>query len=119
MTTPEDKTREFELREAELKAKERELRLRELETEIYREQNTFESDLNSAEPPLYQTTKHNEEGGIRKFGHKIVKFTKFIGFVVAGIAIMKVGFLVGMWITYLIMTGIIATIGYSIFLKDD
>ncbi|MEM7590836.1 MAG: hypothetical protein AAF383_04850 [Cyanobacteria bacterium P01_A01_bin.83] len=119
MTTPADRERELQLREAQLQAKEQELRLRELETEIYQEPKTFISDHNSAEPPFYQTTKHKQKGGLHKFGLKLVKFTKFVGFVVAGIAIMKVGFLVGMWITYLILTGIIAAIGYSIFLKDN
>ena len=120
MNTPEDKEREFNLREAELQAKERELRLRELETEIYREQQVSEPDITNPEPPLYKTTKHNPpENSIQKFGRKIVKFAKFSGFVVAGIAIIKVGFFVGMWITYLTMAGIIAGIGYQIFLKED
>ncbi len=51
MTTPEDKEREFKLRQAELEAKERELRLRELEAEIYQEQKTHEVDI---DPPLYE-----------------------------------------------------------------
>ena len=38
---------------------------------------------------------------------------------VAGIAIVKTGFFVGMSITYLIMMGIIAGIGYQIFIQDD
>ncbi|MBE9046034.1 hypothetical protein IQ255_16755 [Pleurocapsales cyanobacterium LEGE 10410] len=112
MTTPEDKERELQLRQAQLEAKERELRLRELENDIYREHN-------SPEPPLYNTRKHHpQENSMQKFGRKIVKFAKFAGFVVAGVAIIKVGFFVGMWITYLVMTGIVAAIGYQIFLKD-
>ena len=120
MNTPEDKEKEFSSREAELQAKERELRLRELETEIYQEQRINNPEIANPEPPLHKTTKHNPpENSIQKFGRKIVKFAKFAGFVVAGIAIIKVGFFVGMWITYLIMAGIIAGIGYQIFLKDD
>jgi len=120
MNTPKDRDREFSLREAELQAKERELRLRELETEIYQEQKVNEPEITNPEPPLYKTTKHNPpENSIQKFGRKMVKFAKFAGFVVGGIAIIRVGFFIGMWITYLIMAGIIAGIGYQIFLKDD
>ena len=120
MSTPEDKQREFELREAELQAKERELRLRELESEIYHEQKSSESEVSAVEPPLYNTRKHNPpENSLQKFGRKIVKFAKFTSFVICGVAVIKVGFFIGMWITYLTMAGIIAGIGYQIFLKED
>lgn len=118
MTTPEDKERELNRREAELQAKERELKLRKLETEIYREQQAQTEVI--AEPPLYQTRKEQPKlNSIQKFGRKLFKFVKFAGFVVGGIAIIKVGFFVGMWLTYFVMTGIIAAIGYQIFLKDN
>ena len=120
MTSPEDKQQEFERREAELQAKERELRLRELETEIYQEHRYGESEVSASEPPLYSTRKHNPaENSLQKFGRKMVKFAKFGGFVFGGIVIIRVGFLIGMWITYLIMAGVIAGIGYQIFLKED
>ena len=115
MNTPEDK--DFELREAELQARERELRLREMEAEIDRSRQPHEVDI---DPPLHRTTKHKPtENSIRKFGKKVVKFAKFAGFVVGGIVVIRIGFLVGMWITYLMMAGIIAAIGYQIFLADD
>ena len=118
MTTPEDKKRELNRREAKLQAKERELRLRELETEIYREQEAQTEVV--AEPPLSQTRKEQPKpNSIQKFGRKLAKFAKFVGFVVGGIAIIKVGFFVGMWLTYFVMAGIIAVIGYQIFLKED
>ena len=117
MNTPEDKEREFKQREAQLKARERELRLRELETEIYQEHQFSEPQAGASEVPFYKTKKHQPaENSLQKFGKKIVKFAKFAGFVVAGI---KVGFFIGMWITYLIMAGIIAGIGYQIFLKEE
>ena len=117
MGNSEDKQREFELREAELQAKERELKLREMEAEIYQEQKSQEVDI---DPPLYRTQKHDPEANsMQKIGRKIVKFAKFAGFMVAGVAIIKAGFWVGMWVTYLLMAGIIATVGYYIFLKDD
>ena len=117
MTTPEDKEREFNLREAELQAREREMKLREMEAEIYQEHESHEVEI---DPPMYRTQKHNPaDSSIQKLGKKIVKFAKFGGFVVGGIAIIKIGFFVGMWITYLIMAGIIAAVGYQIFLKED
>ncbi|MEL6578828.1 MAG: hypothetical protein AAFQ14_03675 [Cyanobacteria bacterium J06621_12] len=120
MSIPEDKNREFELREAELQAKERELRLRELETEIYQEQKANEPEVTPIEPPLYKTSKHNpSDNSLQRFARKIVKFAKFGGFVIGGIVVIKVGFFVGMWITYLLMAGIIGAIGYQIFLKED
>ena len=120
MSIPEDKDREFKLREAELQAKERELRLRELETEIYQEHKASEAKSTPIEPPLYQTSKHKPpENSLQRFGRKIMKFAKFGGFVIGGIVMIKVGFFIGMWITYLVMAGIIAVIGYQIFLKED
>ena len=119
MTTPEDREREQRLRELENEIYQ-EQRLRELENEIYHEQRLSKSKTNSSEPPLYNTRKHNRpENSIQKFGRKVVNLAKFAGFVVAGVALIKVGFFVGMWLTYLIMTGMIAAIGYQIFLKED
>ena len=119
MTTPEDREREFQLRQAELEAKERELRLREIETEIYHEQKTVEVEGNS-EPPLYRTSKHNPpQTSIQKLTKKTIKFAKFGGFVVVGIAVITVGIKLGMWIAYAIMAAIIGTVGYQIFLKGD
>ena len=115
MTTPEDKEKEFNLREAELQDRERELKIREMEAEIHQQSQSV-----NIEPPLYRTKKHNPgDSSIKKFGKKIIKFAKFGGFVIGGIAVIKIGFFIGMWVTYLIMTGIIAAIGYQIFLKED
>jgi len=117
MNTPNDQEKDFNLRAAELQAKERELRLRELEAEIYQDQKSQQVNI---DPPLHRTTKHNPpDSSLQKFGKKIVRYAKFTGFVVAGIAIIKIGFFIGMWITYLIMAGIIAAIGYQIFLKEN
>lgn len=105
MTTPEDRKRAS--------------RLRKLEEEINREHRTRTSKVNS-EPSLHQTRKHQPKtNAIQRFGHKIVRYAKFIGFVIAGIAIIRAGFFIGMWLTYLAMAGIIAFIGYQIFLQED
>ena len=106
MSTPEDKHRE--------------LRLRELEVEIDREYKSRQPKVSAVEPPLYNTRRHNPpKNSLQKFGRKIVKFAKFTGFVICGIAIIRAGFFIGMWITYLTMAGIVAAIGYQIFLKED
>lgn len=119
MNTPEDQKRQFERREAELRAKERELRLRELETEIYQEQKSNKWQ-GATQVPLYSTRKHQPtENSLQKFGRKIVRFVKFTVFVVLGVAMVRVGFLLGMWIAYLVIAGVIAGIGYQIFLRDD
>ena len=118
MSTPENQ--EFKRREAELLAKQRELRLRELEIEIYEEQKAKKSKVIAVEPPLSQTRRYDsKENSLQRLGRKIVKYTKFSLFVIVGFAIVKTGFLIGMSITYLVLVGIIAAIGYQIFLKED
>lgn len=118
MTTPEDREQELKRKELEIQAREQEIRLRELETQIYQEQRQAR-EINFPEPPLYETKKHKpSESSLKKLGKKLVKFGKFTGFVVIGIAFIRVGFLVGMWITYLALAGIIGFIGYQIFLND-
>jgi hypothetical protein len=117
MNTPEDRERDFNLREAELQARERELKLREMEAEIYQNQQSQEVDIDL---PVSRTQKHHpSDTSMQKFSKKIVKFAKFAGFMVGGIAIIKIGFFVGMWLAYFMMAGIIAAIGYQIFLKED
>lgn len=119
MTTPEDKEQELRRKELEIQAREQEIRLRELEIKIYEEQ-TQAREVDVPEPPFYATKKHQTpENSLQKFGKKLVKFGKFAGFVVAGIAFIRVGFLLAMWITYLVLAGSIAFIGYQIFLNDE
>jgi hypothetical protein len=120
MSTPEE--RKLKQQEAELIAKHRELRLRELEIEIYEEQKAINPEAlpDKAPAPLYQTRKHKPQvNSIQKLGRKIINYAKFAVFMVAGIAIVKAGFFIGMSITYLFMMGIIAAIGYQIFIRED
>lgn len=118
MTTPEDREPELRRRELEIQAKEQEIRLRELEMELYQEKRQARAIDSS--PPLYETKKHkSQENALNRFGKKVVKFAKFAGFLIMGIAFIKVGFWIGMWITYLGMISILAFIGYQIFLNDD
>ena len=97
MSTPEDKQREFKLRKAKLQAKEPELRLRELEVEIDLEHKSREPKVSAVEPRLYNTRKHNPpKNSLQKFSRKIVRFAKFTSFVICGVAIIRVGFFIGM-----------------------
>ncbi|ELS01918.1 hypothetical protein Xen7305DRAFT_00016250 [Xenococcus sp. PCC 7305] len=96
MITPEDR---------ENKLKEQELRRRE---------------LNSSSLPLSELTKHKPpESSFQRFSKKLVKFVKFAGFLVIGIALIRAGFWLGAWIAHLVIVGIIAFIGYKIFLNND
>ncbi|GAB4541327.1 MAG: hypothetical protein Tsb0014_33130 [Pleurocapsa sp.] len=119
MTSPKDREQELRRKELEIQAREQEIRLKELETQIYQEQRQAR-DINSSEPPLYETKKHKPpESSLQKFTKKLVKFGKFTAFVVVGIALIRVGLFIGIWMTYLLMAGIIAFIGYQIFLGDE
>jgi hypothetical protein len=96
----------FQQREAELNQKERELRLRELELEITRQHI-----------PLSKTHKHHQENNLlQTWRKKITKYTKFIVFVIGGIALAKVGFMLGLLLTKIIVVLIFGVIGYKLFL---
>ena len=99
---------------------EQESRLRELEIEIERGQTAEKHEANLDLIPVYKTRKHNPPpNSIQRFGSKIIKYAKFTAFVVAGVAVIKAGFLIGMWLTYFVFASIIAAIGYQIFLRDE
>lgn len=102
----EDKE-DFHRREAELKKREMDLRLRELELELDRQ-----------EPPLYETKKHSEERQMAGIANKLVKYGRFVGFIIMGIALVKAGFIVGFWLSNAILLAIIGFISYNIFLKN-
>lgn len=105
MNFPEDRDRDFERKEAELENKARELRLRELELEI-----------NQQEPPVYETRKHQGDNQIASFGKKLVRYAKFFSFIVLGIALTKLGLIIGMWLAQLTVLTILGFISYKIFL---
>ena len=97
---------------------EQESRLRELEIEIERGQREKSQPTRDL-IPTYQTRKHNPpQNTIQRFGNKIVKYAKFTAFVLVGIAVIRAGFLIGMWLTYFVFASVIAAIGYQIFLKE-
>ncbi|MEM9275060.1 MAG: hypothetical protein AAGA80_19155, partial [Cyanobacteria bacterium P01_F01_bin.143] len=91
MTTPEDREQELRRRELEIQAKEQEIRLREMEIELYQGQKQAKEIDSSS--PLYETKKHNSpESSLKRFGRKLVKFGKFVGFIIIGVACIRVGF---------------------------
>jgi hypothetical protein len=114
MNNYNDREQEFLKKEQEIKAKEAEIRLRELELEI------TQNNQDSGGIPHYQTRKHQESSGsLQKLSKKIIKVGKFLGFTIITIALMRIGFFVGMWLAYGLMTLAIIFIGYQIFLKDN
>jgi hypothetical protein len=125
MNEREDKEKELERREKELQKKEQEIRLRELETEIDRQQKESHGTLYSKDtsefiPPLYETKKHKKsESKFTLWSRKVTKIAKFVGFTVAGIAMIRVGMFVGMWITWGLMALIVAFVAYKLYLEES
>lgn len=119
MKSSEDKEQELRRKELEIQAREQEIRLRELEIQLHQEQQQAKA-MESSLPPLYETTTHyTPESSLKRFGKKLVKFVKFAGFLIIGIAFIRAGFWLGMWIAYLGLAGILVFIGYQTFLNDD
>lgn len=109
----DDKEKDLQRRESDLQKREREVRLRELEAEIY---GTGKEN----EPPLYQTKKHTApEKSLQNWKKKLVKFSKFAACAVLGIALVRVGIILGTWLLKLIIAAVVAFIVYKIFFKDD
>lgn len=105
MNSPDDKLKEIERREQELKEREQIIRLREMEEELY-------------QPPLsptHSTTQHQPAEKAPKRGKKLVKIGKFFLLVVAVIVGMKVA----SWLAGAIIVGSIAFVGYKLFLEGD
>ena len=98
--------------EQALQREQQALRLQELEAEI-----------NQTEPPFYKTTKDKPpESQLQRWGRQIIKFAKFLGFVIVGIVLVQAAVIIGTWLTYLLMAGLvggIAWIVYIIFFKED
>ena len=126
MSFHEDKERDFQRREAEMRKREMELRLRELELEVNKDdfplpktEKHGSTDIES-EPPLYNTKKHHSnDNKITRLGKNIVRYGKFIGFVVIGIALAKAGVIVGLWLTNTVILAIFGFIGYKLFIESD
>lgn len=112
-SSSDDREKDLQSRESDLQKREREIRLRELEAEIY---GTGKKN----EPPLYQTKKHvAPENSLQSWRKKLVKFGKFVACAVLGVALVRVGIIVGMWVANLIIAAIVAFIAYKIFFKED
>lgn len=113
MESHSDKNQDIERKEAELKAREQTLRLRELEAEIY--QNGASQEL-----PISPTRKHSPSPNrLTVTWKKTVKFVKFLGFTLLGIAILRLGLMLGLWLSYLVVISLIVLIGYKIFFSED
>jgi hypothetical protein len=113
MNTQNDDDREkaIQRREQELQERERAIRLRELEAEIHGKDR---------DAPFYQTQKDNpSENSLKRRGKTILKWVKFIGFIIVGFAVVRVGLLLSLWLTYALIASVIGFIGYKMFLEKD
>lgn len=103
MNSPNHKDHELQRREQELQKREQELRLRELEAEIN-------------QPPLYKTVKQEQqEGKLQRWGRKALLVGKFLAFVVGAYVVVRLSTIVA----GMVIVGLIAFIGYKIFLDGD
>lgn len=115
MDSSNDKEQDFLRKEQEIRAREAEIRLRELELEINQK-----SEQSNVDIPHYHTRKHDESpSSLKKFSKKMIKVGKFIGFTVFTITLMRIGFFLGMWLAYGLITVAIIFIGYQIFMSDS
>ena len=106
---------DFAKKEQEIKAREAEIRLRELELEIHQQ-----SQQNNANVPHYQTRKHEDApNSFKKLTRKLVKVAKFLGFTILTLALMRLSFLIGMWLAYGMITVVIIFVGYQIFMANN
>ena len=116
MNSSNSQEQDFIKKEQEIRAREAEIRLRELELEI----NQQATQKEQVDIPHYQTRKHEETPGyLQKMGKKALKIAKFLGFTIFTIALMRVSFLLGMWIAYAMITIFIIFIGYQIFITSN
>ncbi|MBR8827580.1 MAG: hypothetical protein DSM107014_06665 [Gomphosphaeria aponina SAG 52.96 = DSM 107014] len=107
-------------REKELRRKEQEVEL--LKQELLLEKQALEAEkrqmqITQQESPLYPTKKYNAQQ-IQPLGRKLVQVGKFVVFVVVGIAMMRAGLFLGIWIARGAIAALIAFVGYKIFLEE-
>lgn len=103
MNSGNDKDKELQRREQELQERENAIRIRELESEI-----------NSKEPPLHQTSRYRQ-GSLKSWQKKIVMAGKFFILVVAVIVSVKVA----TWIAGIIIAGALVFLSYKLFLESE
>lgn len=102
MNSQDDQDKELRRREQELQERETAIRFRELESEI-----------NSKQPPLHQTVRHQPEA--RKLWYKkVVMAGKLFVLVVTTIAIVKLA----SWLAGIIITSVLVWVAYKLFLDS-
>lgn len=114
MDSYNNKEQDFLRKEQAIREKEAEIRLRELELEIY-QQSQQNNDV-----PHYQTRKHEDSPShLKKVAKKLIKVAKFLGFTIFTLALIKLSFVIGMWLAYGMITMVIIFIGYQIFMANN
>ena len=115
----EDKENELRRLEKDLEKRETQLRLRELELED--QMQRLEGQKKQGEEAFFYETKKHEpsEGKLQVWGRKLIKIGKFSLFVIVGFAVVRVGLILSIWMVYFGLAGLMAWIGYEMFLKED
>ena len=113
------KEEELRRREKELEERERAIRLQELEAEINQvptAEMSQSQQAGGADPPLYETRKHQEpEGKLKQWQRKLINIGKFLGIVVVVVVTIRIA----MWLAMAVMVGLIGWLGYKLFLEED
>ena len=107
MNPPEDNEKDIQRRERELTARENAVRLREIEAEI---------DRSYQQAKLVQTKKQfRSDRQPQRWGRKLIKITKFSGFVILVVFLMRFAMLLAAMAIF----GTVAWVGYKLFLEED
>ena len=102
MNSQDDQDKELRRREQELQERETAIRLRELESEI-----------NSKQPPLHQTVRHQHKAR-KPWYKKVVMAGKLFVLVVTTIAIVKLA----SWLAGILITTVLVWVAYKLFLDS-
>ncbi|MGK7890032.1 MAG: hypothetical protein AB4042_11915 [Leptolyngbyaceae cyanobacterium] len=111
-------------REEELRVKEQEIRLRELEMELNKAEQRQQSM--QSEPPLYETTKHQDPQRKKSWLRKLPKTLKFGAIVFASLVlVLSAVFIAKHIVAFLLTIGSIVAVGgigffgYKLYLDGD
>ncbi|MEW5858084.1 MAG: hypothetical protein AB1861_11980 [Cyanobacteriota bacterium] len=103
MNSPDNKDNELQRREQELQERERANRLREIEAEIN-------------QPPLHQTTKHQDpQSSPQRWYKKLANVAKFLAIVVTVVVSIKLA----ATLSSVIIVGAVGWVAYKLFFEGE
>ncbi|NEQ99398.1 MAG: hypothetical protein F6K30_22285 [Cyanothece sp. SIO2G6] len=113
---------ELRQREEALRIKEKEIRLRELEMELNRAEQDQQQSM-QPEPPLYETTKHEEPGRKRSWLRKLPKMIKFGLMVFSSFVLIwaatAIAYQIARIVLAAVIVGGICFMGYKLYVEGD